>query len=215
MSIIMHLNNLSATAMIEKNHLPANRRSKMAEDTQLKLLQSAKDAFTNQGYAATSMDEFTASVGLTRGALYHHFGSKKGLFAAVVRQLDNQIDAKLLTISDRADNAWQGIYERGVAYLQMALQADIQQILLKDAKAVLGGELQRIQMQCVDSVSHLLACGIADGSILACDTCALAVLLNGSLTESAFWIAQDEQPAKRLMEAIAAWQMLMNGLKTK
>ncbi len=35
------------------------------------------------------MDEIAASVNLTRGALYHHFGDKQGLFTAVVEQIDS------------------------------------------------------------------------------------------------------------------------------
>lgn len=59
------------------------RELKMAE-TRKKLIQVARRAFGEYGYADTSMDKLTAEAGLTRGALYHHFGDKKGLFAAVV-----------------------------------------------------------------------------------------------------------------------------------
>ena len=49
-------------------------RAEMIEDTRARLIASARRAFATQGYANTSMDDFTARAGLTRGALYHHFG---------------------------------------------------------------------------------------------------------------------------------------------
>lgn len=192
-----------------------NKRTQMMEDTQLKLLSAARLAFADYGYANTSMDEFTASVGLTRGALYHHFGSKKGLFAEVVKQIDEEIDVELLCISDRAENPWQGLYNRGKAYLEMVLNPEIQQILLIDAKAVLGSELSHIQMQCIESVEQLLLKGMKDGYFLVTNANALAVMINGALTEAAFWIANDEMPQARLPEAINCWTTLMNGLQAK
>lgn len=64
-------------------------RAEMIEETRAKLIDAARRAFADNGYAGASMDELTASAGLTRGALYHHFGDKKGLLAAVVQQIDD------------------------------------------------------------------------------------------------------------------------------
>lgn len=190
-----------------------NKRTQMIEETQAKLINAARIAFAEQGYANTSMDEFTASVGLTRGALYHHFGSKKGLFAEVVKQIDAEIDVELLCISDQADNPWQGLYNRGKAYLEMVLNPEIQQILLIDAKSVLGSELSQIQMQCLESVEQLLHKGMLKNFIQPMNPYALAIFINGSLTEAAFWIANDAKPQARLPEAIDCWTALMNGIK--
>ena len=79
------------------------------EETRATLLATARKAFGEQGYADASMDDLTAQVGLTRGALYHHFGDKQGLLAAVVEQIDAEVDERLKAItcllytSDAAD----------------------------------------------------------------------------------------------------------------
>ena len=87
-------------------------RSQMIEETRGKLIEAARLAFGTVGYAQTSMDELTASVGLTRGALYHHFGDKKGLLAAVVEQIDAEMDDRLQAVSDTAHDAWEGFRSR-------------------------------------------------------------------------------------------------------
>ena len=70
-------------------------RASMIEETRAKLIEAAREAFGSQGYSQASMDELTAKAGLTRGALYHHFGGKPGLLAAVVAQMDAEMDARL------------------------------------------------------------------------------------------------------------------------
>ena len=56
--------------------IPRRARADMIDETRAKLLATARQAFGSLGYANTSMDDFTAEAGLTRGALYHHFGDK-------------------------------------------------------------------------------------------------------------------------------------------
>jgi len=65
------------------------RRRTQAErraDTRARLLASARRTFARDGYHATSLDRVSAHAGCTKGALYDHFGSKAGLFLALLDQ---------------------------------------------------------------------------------------------------------------------------------
>ncbi len=77
----------------------ARRTQAQMAETRANLLTTAREHFSRLGYAETSMDEIAASVNLTRGALYHHFGDKQGLFTAVVEQIDSQMNARLQGIT--------------------------------------------------------------------------------------------------------------------
>ena len=83
-------------------------RADMIAETRASLIAAARKAFGEVGYAAASMDDLTAAAGLTRGALYHHFGDKKGLFAAVIDQIDAEMTVRLRAVSDRAEDRWTG-----------------------------------------------------------------------------------------------------------
>ena len=50
------------------------------------VLVAAGGAFLTAGYEGTSIDELVRATGLLRGSLYQAFGSKRGLFLAVLRQ---------------------------------------------------------------------------------------------------------------------------------
>ena len=86
-------------------------RSEMIAETRAKLVAAARHAFGTVGYAEASMDDFTAAAGLTRGALYHHFGDKKGLLEAVIAEIDAEMNERLCAISARATNRWQGFVD--------------------------------------------------------------------------------------------------------
>lgn len=185
------------------------------EETRASLLVTARKVFSERGYADTSMDDLTAQAGLTRGALYHHFGDKKGLLLAVVEQIDAEMDGRLQAISDGADDLWEGFRSRCRAYLEMAVEPEIQRIVLRDARAVLGGAAPDSQRHCLDSMQKLIEQLIQQG--IVADACpeALASLIYGSLAEAAFWIADGEEGNVRLIKGIAALELLLRGLLLK
>ncbi|BDB19299.1 TetR family transcriptional regulator [Pseudomonas sp. CYM-20-01] len=185
-------------------------RAEMIEDTRARLIASAREAFAAQGYVNTSMDDFTARAGLTRGALYHHFGDKKGLLAAVVAQLDSEMDARLQRITDEASDPWVGFCERCRAYLRMAQDSEVQRIVLQDAPAVLGDT--GAQQHCVESLRERLEALMQTGVIHPAPSHALAQLINGSLLNTALWIARGEHPDERLEQGLQSLELLLRGL---
>jgi AcrR family transcriptional regulator len=182
------------------------------EETRATLLVIARKVFSDRGYADTSMDDLTAQANLTRGALYHHFGDKKGLLAAAVEQIDAEMDERLQAISDAADDEWEGFRSRCRAYLEMALEPEIQRIVLRDARAVLGGASPDSQRHCVESMRRLIDSLMQSGIVAQADPQALASLIYGSLAEAAFWIADGEDGNTRLEQGVVALELLLRGL---
>lgn len=183
------------------------------EETRALLISSARKIFGERGYAETSMDDLTAYAGLTRGALYHHFGDKQGLLAAVVAQIDGEMDARLQSISDNAADAWEGFAGRCHAYLEMAQEPEIQRIVLLDAPSVLGNSGDS-QQQCIASLQGLIEGLIGRGVVREIDPHALSVMIQGSLTEAAFWIAREEGGIGRLDQAKAVLGALLEGIRS-
>ncbi|SFQ81141.1 transcriptional regulator, TetR family [Pseudomonas sp. NFPP07] len=191
------------------------QRAEMIEETRSKLIASARQSFGSLGYANTSMDELTAEAGLTRGALYHHFGDKKGLLAAVVEQLDAEMDQRLEAISRGTDDLWAAFVQRCRTYLEMAQEAEIQRIVLQDARAVLGDLTEASEEQCVASLSTLLDELMQAGLVVNAPSEALARLINGSLLDASLWIARDEHLGQRLQQALAGLEALLQGLRVR
>jgi len=196
--------------------MPRRTRAEMIEATRAKLVAAARQAFGEQGYANTSMDDFTAAAGLTRGALYHHFGDKRGLLAAVVEQIDEETDARLQAVSDASPDAWEGFRNRCRAYLQMAQEPEMRRIVLQDARAVLGGASPVSQQFCVTSMTELLDTLMRQQAIRQADPQALARLVYGALAEGAFWVAESEGDGdgERLDRALQALDTLLDALAT-
>jgi AcrR family transcriptional regulator len=185
------------------------------EVTRATLLATARRVFGEHGYADASMDDLTARAGLTRGALYHHFGDKAGLLAAVVEQIDAEADARLAAVEAAADDAWQGFRDRCRAYLEMAREPEIQRIVLRDARAALGAPSHDAQRHCVASLERLLERLGGQGDLVRAPVPALARLVHGSLVEAACWIAEGDgrEGGARLAAALAALDALLAGLR--
>ena len=185
----------------------------MVEETRAKLIQAARKAFAAKGYAAASMDDLTAEVGLTRGALYHNFGGKKGLLQAVIDQIDAEMLARLRSVQDRAENPWQGFLDEHIAFIEMALEPEIQRIMLLDGPAVLGDPSQwPNQTACLRRTTQRIQALIDEGTIKPVDAEAAARLLNGTALNASLWIAAAEDPHAVLAKAVEAFRHLAAGL---
>lgn len=188
-------------------------RSEMIAETRAKLVAAARHAFGTVGYADASMDEFTAAAGLTRGALYHHFGDKKGLLEAVIAEIDAEMSKRLCAISSRAPNRWQGFVDESVAYIEMALEPEIQRIMLRDGPAVLGDPAQWPNANaCITSMARSLTLLKQEGVVGDVDPEAAARLVSGASLYAAQWIANAEDPEATSRKAVPAFKMLLEGL---
>ncbi|RJF55271.1 TetR/AcrR family transcriptional regulator [Serratia inhibens] len=189
-------------------------RTEMIEETRKKLVATARRQFGSVGYADTVMDELTAQAGMTRGALYHHFGDKKGLFLAVAQEIDAEMDARLADISAHAPDSWSAFKGRCRAYLEMTMEPEVQRILLRDSPSVLGADhLQAGKQQCVASMTRMLKTLMEEKHIAPTSPEVLAHLINGGLMDAAFWIANRPDATQALAQALDGVELLLNGLK--
>jgi AcrR family transcriptional regulator len=62
------------------------RTQEEAEQTRQDLLDAALTIFSQKGYTATHLEDIARAAGVTRGAIYHHFGSKSDLFLALLEK---------------------------------------------------------------------------------------------------------------------------------
>ena len=73
------------------------RRTKQeAEQTRRSIMAAALDTFNTRGISSTTLEHIAGAAGVTRGAIYHHFGDKQALLAAIREDVS-------LPIIDRAD----------------------------------------------------------------------------------------------------------------
>ncbi len=94
----------------------------------------------------------------------------------------------------------------------MALEPEIQRIVLRDARAVLGGASAGSQQHRIASMQALIEQLIEEKTVLALAPAALARLIYGSLAEAAVWIAEAENGDERLAQASDALDTLLRGV---
>ena len=121
---------------------PPTLESAQAPDAASKVLLAARALFVEEGYAATSMRQLAARVGVQPGSLYHHVASKQDLLLDV-----------LMDIATTRLDAWRyGAYTRNVVgYLRFRMD---RQAAHPDEEALLRYEsrhLTREQRLCLET----------------------------------------------------------------
>ncbi len=194
----------------------ATRRIETMEKNRAALIAAARKAFSEKGYAGASMDDLTAAAGLTRGALYHNFGDKRGLLAAVVGQIDTEMATRAKEIGAREPTPWDALMVEAEAYIEMALDPEVRRIVLLDGPAVLGDPSQwPSQDSCLQVTLAAVRELIADGTMKPVDAEAAARLLSGAALNAALWVAASDDPDTVLPRAVDAFRALAGGLRAE
>ncbi|WP_139982081.1 TetR/AcrR family transcriptional regulator [Nocardioides litoris] len=187
--------------------------------TRAALVAAARPLFATKGYAGVGTDELATAAGVTRGALYHQFGGKEGLFAAVYEELSAEIVEQLgghRSPGSGAADPLVAVRASIDAWLAVCARPDVHRIVLLEAPAALGyAQWREIgRRHGVGLVEDVVADLVASGLIRAQPATPLAHVLIGALEEAALYAARAE-PADRdraTAEARTALLTLVEGL---
>src|SRR5215813_1875003 len=113
---------------------PEKRTRMRGEERREFMLNRAKEVFARCGYADASTLELARASEVTEPMLYKHFGSKKGLFLAVMQQFGSSfVNLWRSQINRRAENDLLEALAQIIMDYRAALKADpeIQKVLLQ------------------------------------------------------------------------------------
>ena len=157
--------------------------------TRAHVLQTATNLFAARGYESTSIEDVLAATSLSRGALYHHFPSKVKLFEAVLEATEAEIAQTLRVASRGLSDPIAALRTGCDAFLKLAGEQKVRQIVLIDAPAVVGWQtwreidarhgfgmmrrsvaaaaaLGRVRQELVDAIAHMLLAALFELALL-------------------------------------------------
>jgi AcrR family transcriptional regulator len=118
-----------------------SRRDANTEATIAAIVTAARARFGAQGFELTSLEEIAADVRVTTGAIYHHFGSKQGLFRTVAEQIEAELLACAVSVQD--PDLWAQTLKAFATLIEACATTEVQRIIFLDAPRVMGPEAWR------------------------------------------------------------------------
>jgi AcrR family transcriptional regulator len=193
-----------------------SRREEYSEATRRALLDSAAGAFVDRGFSGASLDEIAASARVTKGALYHHFGSKRDLFQAVFEEVEAELIEEIRQASRKEADPWQTFLAGIRAFLGACLQLRYRRIALEEGPAALGWDLWREidERYALALVRAPLARLMRLGVLRQQPVDLLARVILAALTEAGMAVAAAEDRDTARSEAEGLVVELLSGFRT-
>ncbi len=183
-----------------------------AEDaaaTARRILEVATAQFAEHGFAAASAENIAHVAGVTRGALYHHYGSKPGLFTAVASAQQRAVADAIAAATEGLDSAT-ALRTGSHAFLDAITQGAAVRVLLVDGPAVLSWEEWR--RSDAEGPERELRVGLAESGVALGLHDAVTAALSGAMNELALWLSERPSDASARARAHEALDLLLGGL---
>lgn len=184
-----------------KDQKERRKQGERAAATRDALMGAARRLFTERGYDNVGTEEIVRAAGVTRGALYHHFGGKAELLEAVYERLEAESTERVarVVLGSELDSPLEAMVAGVEAFLDECAEPELQRIALHDAPAVLGWDRWReiAAANGLGLIEASLAAAIEAGEIRPLPVRPMAHLLLGALDEAAMLVARDSDPVAR------------------
>ncbi|OME96705.1 MULTISPECIES: TetR/AcrR family transcriptional regulator [Paenibacillus] len=194
------------------------RRSKSeTHETIQLLLKVARAHFTEKGYANAALEEIADEAKVTRGALYHHFKNKLGLFLAVLELVQSEIAQRVETEAGSSEDPWEQLLFGCRAFIAAVVEPQNKRIMLIDGPSVVGWEAWR-EMDELHSMSHLreqLTLMQEQGMMKKIPVDAMTHGLSGALNECSLWVAQMPATDKGIEETMDVIAGMLQGFRVR
>lgn len=192
----------------------ARATKEQSELTAARILATAVDAFAARGYSAVGLEDIASEAAVTRGAVYHHFQSKAGLFRAVHAETQRRVGQAVDDATTAITDPWDALEVGCRAFLTASVRADSRQIMLIDGPSVLGWDVWRADD--ADNSGRLLLAVLTEldaaGALDVVSVPAAHALLTGAMNEAALWVATTDQHDQNLEQAWQTLQRMMRSL---
>jgi AcrR family transcriptional regulator len=192
------------------------RRSQQdrSSSTRSALETAARELFAERGYQAVPADEIVKAAGVSRGALYHHYGDKQGLFRAVFENVERELTEEISTAQAGAPDVMSGALTALGGYFDACERPEVRQIVLVAGPAVLGLRTwHEIEAKYgLGLVIEAFEQAIEQGVIAPQPVEMLARLVLSAMAEAALLIADAEDPVRARAEAEQALGTWLAGL---
>jgi AcrR family transcriptional regulator len=186
-----------------------------SEATRRGLVTAARALFGARGYAGVGTEEIVRAAGVTRGALYHQFRDKAGLFAAVAEEVEAEIAERIAAGAAGAAGDPVGALRAGMRlFLEACAEPEVERIILLDAPAVLGWAAWRdlAGRYGLGLVQLALQSAMDAGAIVPQPVVPLAHVLIGALDECALYVARAEDPPTAREECAAIIDRILRSI---
>ncbi|GGO04586.1 TetR/AcrR family transcriptional regulator [Saccharibacillus kuerlensis] len=191
------------------------RSTAETKETIRKLIDVARTHFTEYGYASTALESIVHEAGLTRGAVYHHFRSKKELFRAVLEEVQREVAQQVETEASRSKDSWQQLLDGCRAFVTAAIEERNRRIMLIDGPAVVGWDTWRAMDN--DHSMRLLREQLSmmqeNGYLQKVPLDALTHFLSGGLNETALRLANESAQPEALADAMNVLSLFFEGFR--
>ncbi|HEY9524532.1 MAG TPA: TetR/AcrR family transcriptional regulator [Thermopolyspora sp.] len=190
-------------------------RALSAAETRDRLIEAATARFAAEGLSA-SFDVIGADVGVTKGALYHHFGSKEALIEVVYRESVKLHAARVIAESSAGNgrarlfgliDASARLYTSGTPFYRLLLRLHIE---AGADRTHLAPTARKVQHNQREYMADLVRLGQRDGSIRRdLDAEAVGYMVNAAL--QGFLVEQLESTETK-QRWLSSFRRMMEGI---